>query len=65
MRYAIAVSIELENGEKYDTTVLQNLTDDAINSGITRLGSASSARSTQTITARRCCTAWPTIPLDI
>jgi hypothetical protein len=32
-QYAIGVSIELEGGEKYDTTVMQNLTDDAINSG--------------------------------
>ena len=32
-QYAIGVSIELEDGDKYDTTVLQNLTDDAINSG--------------------------------
>jgi hypothetical protein len=32
-QYAIGVSIELEGGEKYDTTVLQNLTADAINSG--------------------------------
>ncbi len=32
-QYAIGVSIELEDGEKYDTTVLQNLTADAINSG--------------------------------
>ncbi len=30
---AIGVSVELEDGEKYDTTVMQNLTDDAINSG--------------------------------
>ena len=32
-QYAIGVSIELEDGEKYDTTVLQSLTGDAINSG--------------------------------
>jgi outer membrane PBP1 activator LpoA protein len=32
-QYAIDVSIELEAGDKYETTVLQNLTDDAINSG--------------------------------
>jgi hypothetical protein len=32
-QYAIDVAIELETGDKYDTTVLQNLTDDAINSG--------------------------------
>jgi hypothetical protein len=32
-QYAIGVSIELSDGEKYDTTVLQNLTDDAFNSG--------------------------------
>lgn len=32
-QYAIAVSIELSDGEKYDTTVMQSLTDDAINSG--------------------------------
>jgi len=32
-QYAIGVSIELEDGDKYDTTVLQSLTDDAINSG--------------------------------
>ncbi len=32
-QYAIEVSIELEAGDKYDTTVLQNLTDDAIGSG--------------------------------
>jgi hypothetical protein len=32
-QYAIGVSIELEGGDKYDTTVLQNLTDDAIGSG--------------------------------
>lgn len=32
-QYAIDVSIELEAGDKYDTTVLQNLTDDAIGSG--------------------------------
>ncbi len=32
-QYAIEVSIELEGGDKYDTTVLQNLTDDAIGSG--------------------------------
>ena len=32
-QYAIGVSITLEDGEEYDTTVMQNLTDDAINSG--------------------------------
>ena len=32
-QYAIGVSIELEDGDKYDTTVMQNLTEDAINSG--------------------------------
>jgi hypothetical protein len=32
-QYAIEVSIELEGGDKYDTTVLQNLTEDAIGSG--------------------------------
>jgi hypothetical protein len=32
-QYAIGVSVELEDGEKYDTTVLQSLTEDAINSG--------------------------------
>jgi hypothetical protein len=32
-QYAIDVSIELESGDKYDTTVLQSLTDDAIGSG--------------------------------
>jgi hypothetical protein len=32
-QYAIEVSIELEGGESYDTTVLQFLTDDAIGSG--------------------------------
>ena len=32
-QYAIDCAIELEAGDKYDTTVLQNLTDDAINSG--------------------------------
>jgi hypothetical protein len=32
-QYAIDVSIELEAGDKYDTTVMQNLTDDAIGSG--------------------------------
>ena len=32
-QYAIEVSIELEGGDKYDTTVLQNLTEDAIDSG--------------------------------
>ena len=32
-QYAIEVSVELEAGDKYDTTVLQNLTDDAISSG--------------------------------
>jgi hypothetical protein len=32
-QYAIEVSIELEAGDKYDTTVMQNLTDDAIGSG--------------------------------
>ena len=32
-QYAIDVSIELEAGDSYDTTVLQNLTDDAIGSG--------------------------------
>jgi hypothetical protein len=32
-QYAIGVSIELEDGDKYETTVMQNLTDDAINSG--------------------------------
>jgi hypothetical protein len=32
-QYAIEVSIELEAGDKYDTTVLQNLTSDAIGSG--------------------------------
>ena len=32
-QYAIGVSIELEDGDKYDTTVLQNLTEDAIGSG--------------------------------
>ena len=33
MRDAIEVAVELEAGDKYDTTVLQNLTDDAIGSG--------------------------------
>ncbi len=32
-QYAIGVSIVLEDGEAYDTTVLQNLTADAIGSG--------------------------------
>jgi len=32
-QYAIEVSIELEGGDAYDTTIKQNLTDDAINSG--------------------------------
>lgn len=32
-QYGIDVSIELEAGERYDTTVLQYLTEDAINSG--------------------------------
>ena len=32
-QYAIEVAIELEGGDAYDTTVLQNLTDDAIGSG--------------------------------
>lgn len=32
-QYAIGVSIELEDGDKYETTVMQNLTDDAIGSG--------------------------------
>ncbi len=32
-QYAIGVSIELEGGEKYDTTVMQSLTEDAISSG--------------------------------
>jgi outer membrane PBP1 activator LpoA protein len=32
-QYAIECAIELEAGDKYDTTVLQNLTDDAIGSG--------------------------------
>lgn len=32
-QYAIGVSIELEDGDKYDTTVLQSLTEDAIGSG--------------------------------
>ena len=32
-QYAIDVAIELEAGDSYDTTVLQNLTDDAANSG--------------------------------
>jgi len=32
-QYAIEVSVELEGGDKYDTTVLQNLTEDAIGSG--------------------------------
>lgn len=32
-QYAIDVSVELEAGDKYDTTVLQSLTDDAIGSG--------------------------------
>ena len=32
-QYAIEVSIELEAGDAYDTTILKNLTDDAINSG--------------------------------
>jgi hypothetical protein len=32
-QYAIEVSIELEAGDQYDTTVMQNLTDDAIGSG--------------------------------
>jgi hypothetical protein len=32
-QYAIEVSIELEGGDKYDTTVLQSLTEDAIGSG--------------------------------
>jgi hypothetical protein len=32
-QYAIDVAIELETGDKYDTTILQSLTDDAANSG--------------------------------
>jgi hypothetical protein len=32
-QYAIEVSVELEGGDKYDTTVLQSLTEDAIGSG--------------------------------
>ena len=32
-QYAIEIAVELEAGDKYDTTVLQNLTDDAIGSG--------------------------------
>jgi len=32
-QYAIEVAIELEGGDAYDTTVTQNLTDDAIGSG--------------------------------
>lgn len=32
-RYAIEVSIELESGDRYDTTIQQALTDDAIGSG--------------------------------
>src|SRR5262245_23780673 len=32
-QYAIDVAIELEGGDSYDTTVLQNLTEDAIGSG--------------------------------
>lgn len=32
-QYAIGVAIELEAGDKYDTTVMQFLTDDAIGSG--------------------------------
>ena len=32
-QYAIDVAVELEAGDVYDTTVLQNLTDDAIGSG--------------------------------
>ena len=32
-QYAIDVAIELSEGDKYDTTVLQNLTDDAMGSG--------------------------------
>ena len=32
-QYAIECAIELEAGDKYDTTVLQNLTADAIGSG--------------------------------
>lgn len=33
-QYAIGVTIQLQDGsDAYDTTVLQNLTDDAINSG--------------------------------
>jgi hypothetical protein len=32
-QYAIEVGIELEGGEAYDTTVIQNLTEDAFGSG--------------------------------
>lgn len=32
-QYAIETAIELEGGESYETTILQNLTDDAISSG--------------------------------
>lgn len=32
-QYAIEVAVELEAGDAYDTTVMQYLTDDAINSG--------------------------------
>ena len=32
-QYAIEVGIELEAGDSYDTTILQSLTADAINSG--------------------------------
>lgn len=37
-QYAIEVAVELEAGDKYDTTVLQNLTDDAVGSGHYEVG---------------------------
>jgi hypothetical protein len=59
-QYAIDVSIELEAGDKYDTTVLQNLTDDAINSGHYAPGKRFEARSTPMTRARRCSMGSPT-----
>jgi hypothetical protein len=59
-QYAIDVSIELEAGDKYDTTVLQTSPMTRSTPATTRRASASRSRSTPMTRARRCSTGSPT-----
>ena len=59
-QYAIEVSIELEAGDAYDTTILQNLTDDAIGSGHYAAGKRFEVKVDPDDKSKRCSTASPT-----